>query len=62
MQAHTALNMIIETYLDYVNNYLTIEKMAEHNMMNVEELRMLIEWGKIAHEKRVERYQIHGTT
>lgn len=33
-------------YLDYVNNYLTLETMAEHNEIEVGELALLIEMGK----------------
>jgi hypothetical protein len=29
-------DILIKAYLDYVNNYLTIEKWAEHNGMTVE--------------------------
>lgn len=29
-------------YLDYVNNYITIEKMAEDNLMDAEDLKQVL--------------------
>lgn len=37
---------LIATYLDYVNNYLTIEKFAEHNLLTIEQAKSLIALGK----------------
>ncbi len=38
----------IELYLDYVNNYLTIAKFAEHNEITVDEAENIIITGKKA--------------
>ena len=35
-------NILIETYLDYVNNYLTIEKWAEHNGLSYDHGKSLL--------------------
>ena len=37
---------LLEIYLDYFNNYLTIEKFAEHNLLSVEHAKQLLEIGK----------------
>ena len=34
---------LFNLYLDWVNNYLTIEKFAEHNGLYVDEALMLVE-------------------
>jgi hypothetical protein len=39
--------------LDYFNNYLSIEKFAEHNELTVNQASELIELGKELHEERV---------
>lgn len=38
-----AREILIEIYLDYVNNYLTIERYAEHNGLTFCEAEKLIE-------------------
>lgn len=35
-------NQLIEIYLDYLNNYLTIEKYAEHNGLHLYQAETLI--------------------
>lgn len=37
---------LINAYLDYVNNYLTIEKYAEHNGLTNEQANRLIDLGR----------------
>ena len=44
---------LIEFYLDWVNNYLTVSKMAEHYNLSNDTVKHLIEAGKIEHEKEV---------
>jgi hypothetical protein len=44
---------IREFYLDWVNNYLTVETMAEHHGLDVTHARTLIDIGRDAHEKHV---------
>ena len=43
-----------EFYLDWFNNYLTIEKMAEHHDLDVEHARTLIVIGRDAHLQYIE--------
>lgn len=46
-----------ELALDWTNNYLTIEKIAEHHDISVEDMVTLISMGKRYHEKDVEHTQ-----
>ena len=39
-------------YLDYVNNYLTVEKWAEHNGLYVSEARTLLDVCRQCHENQ----------
>jgi hypothetical protein len=41
-------------FLDYFNNYLTVELFAEHNELSVTEATSLIEMGRKLHEEYVE--------
>ena len=43
-----------EFYLDWVNNYLTMEKMAEHYGLTSEAVETLIDLGRLYHEEGVE--------
>jgi len=43
-----------EFYLDYVNNYLTIAKFAEHNEITEQQAETLIFIGRDLHERYVE--------
>lgn len=43
-----------ELYLEYYNNYLTVQKLAEHNLMTVEDMRRLVDLGKKLHEQHVD--------
>jgi hypothetical protein len=38
-------------YLDYINNYLTMEKFAEHRGLHLEEAKLLVQLGKESFEK-----------
>jgi hypothetical protein len=40
-------------YLDYFNNYLTVDCIAEHNGMAKEHANELIKMGRLIHEIRV---------
>lgn len=40
----------VKWYLDYVNNYLTVEKFAEHNGVSVDQANQIIKLGKEIHE------------
>ena len=43
-----------EAYLDFFNNYLTVEKWAEHNEIHPTDARRLLSMGKHYHEQYVE--------
>jgi hypothetical protein len=45
-------NVLITAYLDYVNNYLTIERYAEHNELTVDQATTLVSLGKQLHESK----------
>jgi len=45
---------IIEFYLDWVNNYLTVETMAEHHGLDVDDAKALISMGRYMHHRHVE--------
>lgn len=40
-------------YLDWVNNYITTEKFAEHNNLSRDEASTIIDMGREHHEKNV---------
>lgn len=44
---------LIEFYLEWVNDYLTIEKMAEDKSLDQNDTRALIALGKKYHEQNV---------
>lgn len=46
----TLKQTLIIFYLDYVNHYLTVEKLAEHYGMSIETTTKLIEVGKSLNE------------
>ena len=50
MSNQTMAKQLQAFYLDWVNNYLTVEKMAEHNEMTVEDTAILINLGRSYHE------------
>ncbi len=41
---------LIAAYLDYMNNYPTVEKFAEHNQISNELARFIIKEGRIKHD------------
>jgi len=43
-----------EFYLDWVNNYLTVETMAEHHGLDVDDAKALINMGRYMHHRHVE--------
>ena len=49
----TANQLFIAAFLDYFNNYLTIEKYAERNEISIEDATNLIDAGRKYHEKYV---------
>jgi hypothetical protein len=44
-------------YLDYFNNYLTVEKFAEHNLLSVEYAKQLLDIGRIIAYDGLKQYQ-----
>lgn len=42
-------------YLEWVNNYLTIAKFAEHYQLTEDAAEQLIAWGSFVHEQRTGR-------
>jgi hypothetical protein len=45
---------LISTYLDFINNYLTIELFAEHNLLTVDQAKQLIALSKAVFETDIE--------
>jgi len=44
-----------EFYLDWFNNYLTVEKIAEHHGLDVDDAKALISMGRYMQHNHVER-------
>ena len=44
---------LIETYLDYVNNYLTLDKFAGHNGLTTAEALRILSIARDVHETNV---------
>ena len=49
--------IIFEMYLDFVNNYLTVEKFAENNLLSVEHAKQLLEIGRTIAYDGLKQYQ-----
>ena len=49
--------LILNMYLDYLNNYMSVEKFAEHNLLNVEHAKQLLEIGKNIARDGLKQYQ-----
>lgn len=47
----TANETLRALYLDYVNNYLTVDKFAEHHEIHPTDARRLLSMGKVYHEE-----------
>jgi hypothetical protein len=45
-------------YLEYLNDYLTVDKIAEHKAIEVRHMKALISIGKCYHETDVEFYKL----
>ena len=45
---------VIDFYLDWFNNYLTVETIAEHHGLDVDDAKALINMGRYMHHKHVE--------
>ena len=54
MNKQTMAKQLQEFYLDWINNYLTVDKMAEHNEITVADAKLLIELGRAYHQERIE--------
>tara|TARA_R100000697_G_scaffold123752_1_gene158139 strand:- start:1677 stop:1880 length:204 start_codon:yes stop_codon:yes gene_type:complete len=44
------MKSIINLYLDWVNNYLSLEVFAEHNQISIKLASLIIKEGRILHE------------
>ena len=44
-----------EFYLDWVNNYLTVETMAEHHGLDVDDAKTLISMGRYMHHRHIDQ-------
>lgn len=49
--------ILIDKYLNYLNNYLTVKKFAEHNEITVEHAVMIIGLGREYHEEYAKMMQ-----
>ncbi len=49
-------NQLQAFYLEYVNNYITVDCIAEHNGLSKEHADKLIEMGRTIHEIRVDAW------
>ena len=45
-------SILKKIYLEYKNDYLTTERMAEHNEMDEEDIKRLIEMGRYYYNNR----------
>ena len=43
---------LVSYYLDFFNNYMTVEKFAEHNGITVDQANQVIKLGKEIHESK----------
>lgn len=43
-------NMLESLYIEYLNDYLTVEKMAEHKQLKPHHLKLMLDMGKQYHE------------
>ena len=48
---------VIDFYLDWVNNYLTVNKIAEHHGLDLDDAKALISMGRYMHHRNVEIIQ-----
>lgn len=46
-------NILKDMYLDWVNNFLTVEKFAEYYTLSVKDALVVIERGRKLHEEEV---------
>jgi hypothetical protein len=51
----TLEEMMRQTYLTYVNDYLTVAKMAEDYGMKESTMKEMIDYGRMIHEKHIEK-------
>lgn len=48
-------NTLRDEYLEYINNYLTIELFAEHRNLSIYEANIIIDLGRTVHEQHVNK-------
>jgi len=54
MQPFNMAEQLADLYLEWFNNYLTVEKFAEHYQVTEKDAVNLLSYGRRYHEKRVE--------
>jgi hypothetical protein len=59
MKRHDLMgDQLIAFYLDWFNNYLTVEKIAEHHGLDLNDAKALISIGMYMHYKDVEIMEV----
>ena len=58
----TANQFFRAAFLDFFNNYMTIEEYAEHNEISTADAKKLIDVGRKYHEKHVKLCRQAGAT
>jgi hypothetical protein len=48
-------NILAESYLDYVNDFISVARFAEYYNLTESEARLIVEAGKLCHETRLAR-------
>lgn len=48
---------IVEMYIDFFKNYLTVEKFAENNLLSVEHAKQLLAIGRVIAYDGLKQYQ-----
>lgn len=54
MKPFNMAKQLADLYLEWVNNYLTVEKFAEHYQLTEKDAVNLLSYGRRYHEKRTE--------
>ena len=57
MKVFNLSEQLADLYLEFFNNYLTVDKFAEHYQISEQEAITLLSMGKEYHNNRVERLQ-----
>ena len=55
MKVFNLSEQLADLYLDWLNNYIGVDKFAEHNQISEQDAITLLSMGKEYHNNRVER-------